>query len=92
MEIIDKTKKVIGALACGAILFAMNVPAHAQEREFAASTSGVLDESMIGAADAGVRSDSLMARYLREQGVNVTDGNSVSFLATGHIKFEDLFD
>lgn len=53
MEIIDKTKKIIGALACGAILFAMNVPAHAQEREFAASASGVLDESMIGAADAG---------------------------------------
>lgn len=92
MEIIDKTKKIIGALACGAILFAMNVPAHAQERGFAASASGVSDENMIGAADAGVRSDSLMAQYLREQGVNVTDGNSVSFLTTGHIKFEDLFD
>ncbi len=43
-------------------------------------------------SDGGVRSDSLVARFLRESGVRTTDGNSVRFLTTGHDKFVDLFE
>ena len=37
-------------------------------------------------------SDSTMVAHLRTRGVNITDGNSVKLLRTGHEKFEDLFD
>ncbi len=37
-------------------------------------------------------SDSTMVAHLRTRGVNITDGNSVKLLRTGHEKFEDLFE
>ncbi|MCH5174912.1 MAG: cardiolipin synthase [Prevotellaceae bacterium] len=37
-------------------------------------------------------SDSIMANHLRERGLNISDGNSVRLLTTGHDKFEDMFD
>lgn len=37
-------------------------------------------------------SDSLMAAHLRARGINITDGNSVKLLKTGHDKFEDMFE
>lgn len=37
-------------------------------------------------------SDSLMAAHLRSRGVNISDGNSVELLKTGHDKFEDMFE
>ena len=37
-------------------------------------------------------SDSIMANHLRERGLNISDGNSVKLLKTGHDKFENMFD
>lgn len=37
-------------------------------------------------------SDSIMANHLRERGLNISDGNSVRLLKTGHAKFEDMFE
>lgn len=46
----------------------------------------------VRADDMSQTSDSIVAQYLRERGVAVSDGNSVRFLTTGHDKFVDLFD
>lgn len=37
-------------------------------------------------------SDSIMAAHLRSRGINITDGNSVRLLKTGHEKFADMFE
>ena len=37
-------------------------------------------------------SDSIVAQHLRQRGVHIVDGNSVTLLKTGHDKFEDLFE
>ena len=44
------------------------------------------------AVEAMLTSDSVVAQFLRERGVRLTDGNSVRFLTTGHDKFVDLFE
>ena len=36
-------------------------------------------------------SDSIMAKHLRERGLNFSNGNAVKLLKTGHDKFEDMF-
>lgn len=43
-------------------------------------------------AQEHLTSDSVMAKHLRERGINITDGNSVNLLVNGHLKFEDLFE
>ncbi|MBQ0021782.1 MAG: cardiolipin synthase [Prevotellaceae bacterium] len=37
-------------------------------------------------------SDSVMAKHLRQRGINITDGNSVQLLTSGHDKFVDMFE
>lgn len=37
-------------------------------------------------------SDSIMAKHLRGRGIEITDGNSVELLTSGHDKFEDMFE
>ena len=44
------------------------------------------------ADDATQTPDSVVAQFLRERGVKISDGNSVRFLTTGHDKFVDLFE
>ena len=41
---------------------------------------------------AQTTSDTIMAYHLRQRGVNITDGNSVKLLKTGHDKFVDMFE
>lgn len=38
------------------------------------------------------RSDSLVAHHLRSKNINITDGNSVKLLKSGHDKFVDMFE
>jgi len=45
----------------------------------------------VGAQDR-MTSDSVMAKHLRERGVNIYDGNSVKLLTSGHDKFVDMFE
>jgi cardiolipin synthase len=48
---------------------------------------------MLGVLFASAQtSDSIMAAHLRGRGINITDGNSVTLLKTGHDKFEDLLE
>lgn len=37
-------------------------------------------------------SDSIVARHLNTKGINITDGNSVKLLMSGHDKFTDMFE
>lgn len=39
-----------------------------------------------------IASDSIMAKHLRGRGIEITDGNSVELLTSGHDKFEDMFE
>ena len=38
------------------------------------------------------RSDSIVAQYLRDTGIEITDNNSVKLLMSGHDKFVDMFE
>lgn len=44
------------------------------------------------AEDVTEGSDSVFARHLHDRGVDITDGNSVKLLMSGHDKFADLFE
>lgn len=52
----------------------------------------VLATSIAGGVSAQIGSDTLVANYLRQMEIPVTENNRVKLLMTGHDKFEDLFE